>query len=140
MEYGEVREIGITGTDVRFYNLNPDQIEVSYYSTDYADHYLSITPLKSSTSDILVYYNSLDDGREIRKIYRIKVSAIPEKVILNPDSQQIELNIPNNTNFTLVGIDNLTDAINSIDYDNNVLTINYTTTEPVEVTVKYTIE
>jgi hypothetical protein len=32
MEYGEVREIGITGTDVRFYNLNPDQIEVSYYS------------------------------------------------------------------------------------------------------------
>jgi hypothetical protein len=50
------------------------------------------------------------------------------------------LNIPNNTNFTLVGIDNLTDAINSIDYDNNVLTINYTTTEPVEVTVKYIIE
>ena len=140
MEYGEVKEIEIVGTDVRFYNLNPDQIEVSYYSAGYSDHCLSITPLTSSTSDILVYYNSLDDGSEIRKIYRVKTNAISEKVTLNPDGQQIELNIPNNTNFTLVGIDNLTDAINSIDYDNNVLTINYTTTEPVEVTVKYIIE
>ena len=123
------------------YILNPGIVQANCYSDDIYDHYINITPIKTGTCDVVIKYFDIDESYSVREIFQFVVTDMrSETITLDPTQTSVKLQIPENNAFSLNGIDDLTDVVTSVDYENNILTINYTTTEPIEVTVKYTIE